>query len=153
MDAIRKASVMTLNKADERKEGGGKPPAQQKQQAKSKSAPPPKKDSHSAMLDAIKGGARMSLVKPRERLPSMKPVQEEEPNDMMSDLKNQLTRRRSTVLGKQVDRPGPVRHKVSTVQEDEEGEAEADRILGLKEWIEYQESSEESDSESDSWDD
>ena len=118
--------------------------------AKPKSNAPPK-DSHSAMLDAIKGGARQSLMKPRERLPSMKPVQEEEPSDMMSDLKKQLTRRRSTVLGKQqVDRPV---HKVSTVQEDEDGEAEADRILGLKEWIEYQESSEESDSDSDSWDD
>ena len=105
------------------------------------------------MLDAIKGGARKQLQKPRERLPSVKPpvadANRGEGADMMSALKEQLNRRRSTVLGKQIDRP---RHKVSTVQEEEEEEAEADRILGLRDFIEMQ-SSDESSDDSDSWDD
>ena len=102
------------------------------------------------MLDAIKGGARRQLQKPKERLPSMMPVLKEEPGDMMSDLKRQLTRRRTTVLGKQVERPV---QKLPPTQQEEEGETEADKILGLKEWIEFQESSDEESSDSDSWDD
>ena len=121
-----------------------------------KAAPQASTDPHSAMLDAIKGGARQQLQKSRDRLPSVKPVQarEEEGDDMMSALKKQLNRRRSTVLGKQMDRPA---RKFTAVEEgEEEGEEgeEGDKILGLKDWIEFQESSDESDTDdSDSWDD
>ena len=144
LSAIRRASVQTLKKAPKTEgnsEAGGKV----------KSSAPP--DPRTAMLDAIKGGARKQLQKPRERLPSVKPpvadANRGEGADMMSALKEQLNRRRSTVLGKQIDRP---RHKVSTVQEEEEEEAEADRILGLRDFIEMQ-SSDESSDDSDSWDD
>jgi len=151
LDAIRKASVVNLKKVGEKGSGGGGgAPTPQK------AAPKASTDPHSAMLDAIKGGARQQLQKSRDRLPSVKPVQarEEEGDDMMSALKKQLNRRRSTVLGKQMDRPA---RKFTAVEEgEEEGEEgeEGDKILGLKDWIEFQESSDESDTDdSDSWDD
>ena len=128
--------------------GGGGAPTPQKAAPKASTADP-----HSAMLDAIKGGARQQLQKSRDRLPSVKPVQarEEEGDDMMSALKKQLNRRRSTVLGKQMDRPA---RKFTAVEEGEEEGEEGDKILGLKDWIEFQESSDESDTDdSDSWDD
>ena len=145
LDAIRKASVVNLKKVSQEEEpgkGSNRPP----QESSASSS----LDAHSAMLDAIKGGARRQLQKPKERLPSMMPVLKEEPGDMMSDLKRQLTRRRTTVLGKQVERPV---QKLPPTQQEEEGETEADKILGLKEWIEFQESSDEESSDSDSWDD
>ncbi|QDZ20596.1 WASH complex subunit [Chloropicon primus] len=147
LDAIRNASKGSLKKVATPGEGGEKDSAP----AAAPKAKAAALDPHSAMLDAIKGGARKTLHKPRERLPSIKPVQrEEEGDDMMSALKKQLDRRRSTVLGKQIDRP---MQKLSVVADDEEGEAEGDRILGLQDWIEFQESSESSSEDSDSWDD
>ncbi len=172
LDAIRRSSMANLKKAKDTPS-----PAEAKQSAGCggegdhdgsaakaiASSAAASADPHSAMLAAIKTGARKTLHKPRERQPSVKPQPAEEPNDMMSDLKKQLNRRRSTVLGKQIDRPT---HKYSVVQEEDEedlsdgdggggnaGETEGDRILGLKEWIEFAESSEEGTSDSDSWDD
>ena len=103
------------------------------------------------MLDAIKGSARRSMLKKPEERPEPKREAEkgkgkgegggaDEPGDLMGDLMKQLTRRRSTVLGRQPNMPAVREAKPNALAEaseiadggDEAPTSEADRILGLK---------------------